>query len=127
MAGNGLSENKQQEMLLKERKANSAWNKLRRNKSAMLGLVMIVFVILVSIFGPFLMVKDPAAMDFINMNAKPGTAGFPLGSGQYRPGYAVPSGLRRPCFSAGCRGRYACGGGYRDSYRPCLRICRGRC
>ena len=30
-----LSEASQQEMLLKERKANSAWRKLRRNKSAM--------------------------------------------------------------------------------------------
>lgn len=80
MAANSLSESKQQELLLKERKANSAWKKLRRNKSAMLGLVLIVFVLLVSIFGPFLMSRDPAAMDFLQINAKPGTNGFLLGS-----------------------------------------------
>lgn len=80
MAANSLSESKQQELLLKERKANSAWKKLRRNKSAMLGLVLIVFVLLVSIFGPFLMSRDPAAMDFLQINAKPGTEGFLLGS-----------------------------------------------
>ena len=80
MTANSLSESKQQELLLRERKANSAWKKLRRNKSAMLGLVLIVFVLLVSIFGPFLMSRDPAAMDFLQINAKPGTDGFLLGS-----------------------------------------------
>ena len=33
MTANSLSESKQQELLLRERKANSAWKKLRRNKS----------------------------------------------------------------------------------------------
>lgn len=80
MTANSLSESKQQELLLRERKANSAWKKLRRNKSAMLGLILIVFVLLVSIFGPFLMSRDPAAMDFLQINAKPGTNGFLLGS-----------------------------------------------
>ena len=80
MTANSLSESKQQELLLRERKANSAWKKLRRNKSAMLGLVLIVFVLLVSILGPFLMSRDPAAMDFLQINAKPGTNGFLLGS-----------------------------------------------
>lgn len=80
MTANSLSESKQQELLLRERKANSAWKKLRRNKSAMLGLVLIVFVLLVSIFGPFLMSRDSAAMDFLQINAKPGTDGFLLGS-----------------------------------------------
>ena len=80
MTANSLSESKQQELLLRERKANSAWKKLGRNKSAMLGLVLIVFVLLVSIFGPFLMSRDPAAMDFLQINAKPGTNGFLLGS-----------------------------------------------
>ena len=80
MAANSLSEGKQQELLLKERKANSAWRKLCRNKSAVLGLIMISFVLLVSIFGPLLMSRDPAAMDFLKINAKPGTEGFLLGS-----------------------------------------------
>lgn len=80
MAESSLSENRQQELLLKERKANSVWKKLYRNKSAMLGLVMIMFVLVVSVFGPFLTTRDPAAMDFLQINVKPGTAGFILGS-----------------------------------------------
>lgn len=80
MAESGLSDIRQQEMLLAERRANSAWRKLKRNKSAMVGLVLILFVLLVVIVGPFLMPKDPAAMDFMNMYAKPGTPGFPLGA-----------------------------------------------
>lgn len=80
MAESGLSEVRQQEMLLAERRANSAWRKLKRNKSAMVGLVLIVFVLLVAIVGPFLIPKDPAAMDFTKMYAKPGTSGFPLGA-----------------------------------------------
>ena len=46
----GLSEASQQALLLKERKANSAWRKLKRNKSAMFGLLLVLFVTLVSIF-----------------------------------------------------------------------------
>lgn len=80
MAESGLSEIKQQEMLLAERRANSAWRKLKRNKSAMVGLVLIVLVLLAAIVGPFLMSKDPAAMDFTKMYAKPGTPGFLLGA-----------------------------------------------
>ena len=75
-----LSEASQQEMLLKERKANSAWRKLRRNKSAMFGLILVVFVTLFSLVGPFIYRVDPAAMDFLKVNAKPGTPGLPLGA-----------------------------------------------
>ena len=76
----GLSEASQQEMLLRERKANSAWRKLCRNKSAMIGLVLVAFVTIVSLFGPMFYSVDPAAMDFLKVNAKPGTPGFPLGA-----------------------------------------------
>lgn len=76
----GLSEKSQQEMLLRERKANSAWRKLTRNKSAMFGLVLVLFVMLVSLLGPMLYKVDPAAMDFLKVNAKPGTPGYPLGA-----------------------------------------------
>ncbi len=76
----GLSEASQQALLLKERKANSAWRKLKRNKSAMFGLLLVLFVTLVSIFGPFFVSQDPAAMDFLMVNAKPGTAGHILGA-----------------------------------------------
>lgn len=50
--------------MLKERKANSAWRKLRRNKSAMFGLILVVFVTLFSLVGPFIYKVDPAARIF---------------------------------------------------------------
>ncbi len=62
-------------MLLKERKANSAWKKLCRNKSAMFGYL----VVFVSCFFSWSIWPDtdhrvdPAAMDFSKVNAKPGT------------------------------------------------------
>ncbi len=31
----------QQELILKERKANNAWNKIKRNKTAMIGLFIV--------------------------------------------------------------------------------------
>lgn len=40
--------------------AADAWRRFKRNKLAMAGLVMVVFLVLVAIFGPFL-VQDPAA------------------------------------------------------------------
>ncbi len=80
MAEIGLSESRMQEQLLKERKANSAWKKLCRNKSAMFGLVLVVFVTLVSIFGPFFVKYEPATMDFLNIYAPVGTEGHLLGT-----------------------------------------------
>lgn len=79
-AASGLSEQKQQEMLLKERRANNAWHKLCRNKSAMVGLVVIVLVVLIAVFGPMIMKTDPAKMDLINTYAKPGSEGHILGT-----------------------------------------------
>lgn len=60
----GLSEASQQEMLLKERKANSAWRKLCRNKSAMFGLVLVVFVTVVSILVRFYIMLTQQARIF---------------------------------------------------------------
>lgn len=80
MAASGLSEQKQQEMLLKERRANNAWHKLCRNKSAMVGFVIIILVILIAVFGPMIMKTDPAQMDLLNSYAKPGSEGHILGT-----------------------------------------------
>ena len=78
-----LGLNNQQEIILKERKANNAWHKLLRNKSAMVGLVIVGIVVFVAIFGPMLTAKDPYQMDFINMYAKPGQNGMILGGDEY--------------------------------------------
>ena len=34
-----------EEMLKKERRANNVWNKLKRNKTAMIGLVIVLFMV----------------------------------------------------------------------------------
>ncbi len=79
-ATSSLSEQKQQEMLLKERRANNAWHKFVRNKSALVGFIMIVLVLLIAIFGPMLLKTDPAQMDLLNTYAKPGSPGHILGT-----------------------------------------------
>ena len=43
-----------EEILRKERRANSAWNKLRRNKTAMIGLFIIVIMTAIAVFAPFI-------------------------------------------------------------------------
>ena len=42
----------QAEMLKTERRANNVWNKLKRNKTAMIGLVIVVVMVFIAIFAP---------------------------------------------------------------------------
>lgn len=48
----GLDQISHEEVLKKERKANSAWNKLKRNKTAILGLAAVSFMIAIAILAP---------------------------------------------------------------------------
>lgn len=50
-------------MLQKERKANSAWNKLKRNKTAVIGFVIVVFMAAVAVFAPLLAPYSPNAIN----------------------------------------------------------------
>ncbi|MGB7605401.1 MAG: ABC transporter permease [Lutisporaceae bacterium] len=75
--------NKQQEMILKERKANNAWNKLKRNKTAMIGLVIVAVMLFMAIFSPLLAPREPNTMDLIRSYAKPGQQGYILGSDEF--------------------------------------------
>lgn len=74
---------KQQQMLLKERKANNAWNKLKRNKTAVIGLIIIVIMIIMALFAPLLAPQDPNAMDLGNSYMKPGAGGHILGTDEF--------------------------------------------
>ena len=47
----GIKANSQ--LIKKERKSNNVWNKLRRNKTAMIGLVIVVFMIVLAVFCTF--------------------------------------------------------------------------
>lgn len=48
-----------EEMLKKERRANNVWNKLKRNKTAMIGLVIVLFMVVIAIFAPVITSVDP--------------------------------------------------------------------
>ena len=50
------------QLIKRERKANNVWNKLRRNKTAMIGLVIVVFMIIIAIFAPLIATHDPNAI-----------------------------------------------------------------
>jgi peptide/nickel transport system permease protein len=78
-----LSETAQQEMILKERAANSIWRKLLRNRSAFVGFIVVAAVVFTAIFGPMLAAKDPNKMNFANMYAKPGERGMLLGGDEF--------------------------------------------
>lgn len=49
----------QAEMLKTERRANNVWNKLKRNKTAMIGLVIVVVMVFIAVFAPVLAPYDP--------------------------------------------------------------------
>lgn len=74
---------KQQELLLKERKANNAWNKLKRNKTAVIGLVIVILVTLSAILSPMIATHDPNVMDVTAAYLKPGVNGHILGTDEF--------------------------------------------
>ena len=49
-------------ILKKERKANNAWNKLKRNRSAVLGFVIVCVMVFLAVFAPLLAPYDPNAI-----------------------------------------------------------------
>lgn len=48
----GLDQQSHEELLKKERRANNAWSKLKRNKTALLGLFAVTFMIAIAILAP---------------------------------------------------------------------------
>lgn len=68
-----------EELLRRERKANSAWSKLRRNKTAMVGLVIVSAMVLMAILAPVLAPCDPTAISPIEAFDAPGEGGHILG------------------------------------------------
>ena len=78
-----LDEKSQAELIIRERKANSVWRKLFRNKSAVVGLFIVSVVVFLAIFGPALCPKDPYEMDFMNIYTKPGVNGMIFGGDEY--------------------------------------------
>ena len=68
-----------EELLKKERRANSAWSKLKRNKTAMVGLIIVCIMIFIAVFAPLLAPYDPTAISPLEAYALPGENGHILG------------------------------------------------
>lgn len=68
-----------EELLKRERRANSAWNKLRRNKTALVGLIIVCLMVVMAVFAPVLAPFDPAAISPAEAFSKPGVNGHILG------------------------------------------------
>lgn len=71
------------QLIERERKANNAWNKLKRNKSALIGLIVVTIIILMAIFANMLSKFDPYEMDLANSYLKPGIDGHILGTDEF--------------------------------------------
>ena len=59
----------QAEMLKTERRAK--WNKLKRNKTAMIGLVIVVVMVFIAVFAPVLAPYDPNDIHPLDAFLKP--------------------------------------------------------
>lgn len=83
MSNSSLDINNQEEMLKIERKANNAWNKLKRNKAAMVGLVIVMIMTLMALFSPLLAPSDPNEMHLSSVHLKPGEDGHIFGTDEF--------------------------------------------
>lgn len=78
-AADSLGAASNEELLKRERRANSAWSKLRRNKTAMVGLCIVAFMVFIAVFAPLLAPYDPNAISPAEAFTKPGVNGHILG------------------------------------------------
>ncbi len=70
-------------MLQKERRANNAWNKLLRNKTAVIGLSIVAIVFLFALFAPVIATHDPNALAISKAFLKPGIDGHIFGTDEF--------------------------------------------
>lgn len=68
------------EMLRRERRANSAWNKFRRNKIAMVGLFIILVMVLLAVLAPVLAPYPPNKINPGQAYLPPGAKGHIFGT-----------------------------------------------
>ncbi len=70
-------------ILKKERKSNNAWNKLKRNKTAMFGFMIVCIMLIMVAFSNFLAPYDPNGLDLGNAYLKPGSDGHIFGTDEF--------------------------------------------
>ncbi len=73
----------QEEIIKNERKANSPFNKLRRNKTAMIGLLIVTIMVIMAVFAPILAPQDPNEMSLSTVHLKPGEEGHLFGTDEF--------------------------------------------
>ena len=73
----------QAEMLKTERRVNNVWNKLKRNKTAMIGLVIVVVMVFIAVFAPVLAPYDPDEIHPLDAFLKPFSEGHIFGTDQF--------------------------------------------
>ena len=56
---------------VQEKKKNEVWQRLKRNKLAMIGMVIVIINIFMAVFAPFLTKYDPNEMDYGNAFVEP--------------------------------------------------------
>lgn len=71
------------ELVKRERRANNIWNKLKRNKTAMVGLVIVVVMMIMAIFAPVIATHDPNAIDPANSYLGFGEDGHLFGTDEF--------------------------------------------
>lgn len=71
------------ELMKKEQKANSFFRKLLRNKTAVVGLIIILITIICALFSPFLSTHDPNKVNTVEAFKKPGEDGHILGTDEF--------------------------------------------
>lgn len=70
-------------MLEKERRSNSAWNKIKRNKTAMIGLFIVLFMLFLVVFAEIIAPYDPNELSLGNTYLKPGSPGHIFGTDEF--------------------------------------------
>lgn len=70
-------------MLEKERRSNNAWNKIKRNKTAMVGLFIVIIMMLLVVFADILAPYDPNELSLGNTYLKPGSPGHIFGTDEF--------------------------------------------
>lgn len=73
----------QEEMIIKERKANSHFNKLKRNRTAMIGLVIVLLMLFLAVAAPLIAPHDPNEMKLSKIHLAPGEQGHVFGTDEF--------------------------------------------
>ena len=71
------------ELMKKEERANSFFRKLMRNKTAIIGLIIIAITIICALLSPLIATNDPNKVSTVEAFKKPGEDGHILGTDEY--------------------------------------------